>query len=650
MRFNFFFILSALFIASCSSSLKFTKDGTKAYEQKKFAIAATLLPKEIAKTKKEEDKITKFEMLAKSYHFMNKPEQEAESYQELVSITNTPLYYYNLALAQKRNEQYKEAMESLITYKELSFDALRSNPHIEMCKKALSYNDSSSNISIFNLEGINTSASEFSPVMFKNKLLFSSAQTECKGEEINPWTGEKFPDIFIAKGDKVDNWSAPESFDEVINTTASEGSICFNKNFTKAYFTRCHIEKKGNSYCAIYESEADGDFWNEAHKIQIFSDTVNVGQPFLNASNTRLYFSSDAPFGMGGHDIYYLEKRDTIWSDPINAGYYVNTDKDELFPFVDRDEHLFFSSNGKIGYGGLDIFKATANNKAFEQVEHLPFPINTGADDFGGFILLQSDEYTHGAILESAYFASSRKGGKGNDDIYLYEKRFVNFYKLLIQVVELNKFGEANEPKKPIKSAIVLFNGVEYKTDSLGKISIDLEANSDYKFLVSKKEYFNQSARVSTKGLSSVDSLTISLFKEIALEKIEEEHEIVIKNIYYDYDKASLRPESYPILENLLSFFNENADLSFEIGSHTDSRGSDEYNMDLSQRRAQSVVDYFIQNGVPSSQIIAKGYGESKLVNNCSNGASCSEEEHQKNRRTTFKVISSSGKVEESSE
>ena len=197
-----------------------------------------------------------------------------------------------------------------------------------------------------------------------------------------------------------------------------------------------------------------------------------------------------------------------------------------------------------------------------------------------------------------------------------------------------------------LPGAIILMKGQEKISPADGKLTFVLEADNDYKILVSKSNYFNRSIEFTTKGLKSADSLTITIFKEVELEKIFPEKEIVIQNIYYDYDKATLRPESLPILDKLVSFFEENKDLKIEIGSHTDSRGSDKYNEDLSQRRAQSVVDYFIAKGVPSAQLSAKGYGESKLINECANEIECSEDKHQENRRTTFKVISASGVLE----
>lgn len=312
---------------------------------------------------------------------------------------------------------------------------------------------------------------------------------------------------------------------------------------------------------------------------------------------------------------------------------------------------MYYSSDGKGGYGGLDIFKSSPDKFAFTTSVNLPFPINTGADDHSFIFLQEENPNSNAIIIEKAIFSSTRKEGKGMDDIYTYEKVFINYYALDLTVVEKQYQDPENSDSEvlglqALEGAIILMKGQEKITPVNGNLIFDLEADTDYKVLVSKTNYFNKSIQFSTKGLQSKDSLLITLFEEVELEKIFPETEIVIPNIYYDYDKATLREESLPVLDKLVSFFDENQDLKIEIGSHTDSRGSDKYNADLSQRRAQSVVDYFIAKGVPSEQLSAKGYGETKITNKCTNGVECSEDEHQKNRRTTFRVISADGIID----
>ncbi|MCB9255858.1 MAG: OmpA family protein [Chitinophagales bacterium] len=641
-----------LSLQACKTAALNINSGELAYEQKKFVLAIDLLKQEISKENDPQQKLNKLYMLADVYAQINDAPGESTTRQEIADLdSNNPLVYLELGLSQKKNEDYESAITNLERYKSMSQDVFNSNPHIAACKEILDAQNQVSNLVVSKLKGINSSASDYNALPYKNSsLVFSSSRNSSTGDFKHPWNGEKNPDIFISN--KNGNaYSTPESFSDFINTEKAEGGICFSKDFQKAYFTRCENAEFGNSYCKIYEIEADGDQWYEAKAMVIFSDTVNVGQAHLSADGNRLYFSSDAPYGFGGNDIYFIEKMDFAWSDPINAGFYINTEKDELFPTTDSEGNLYFSSNGRMGYGGLDIYKAAPDKLGFAQAEALPYPINCGADDFSFVFLKEKPQNAEDKILESAVFSSSRKGGEGSDDIYLYEKVFINLYELHLSIVEKSYSDSLDSESevlglKPLAGAIVLFKGQEKISASDGKLLFALEAESDYKILVTKTGYFNKSISFSTKGLSSRDSLLIKLYEEVELERIFPEKEIVIPNIYYDYDKASLRPESLPVLDQLISFFEENNDLRIEIGSHTDSRGSDKYNQDLSQRRAQSVVDYFIQKGVASAQLSAKGYGESKIINGCFNGVDCSEEKHQENRRTTFRVISAEGVLE----
>lgn len=645
-----YLLIIILFFQACKTGSGVVNNAEQAIEQKMFVRAEELLKADIANESDSFKKIEKLQLLAATYDEMNQPDGQVEALKQIVDLDQNPQYLFDLALAQKYAEDYTAALASLQKYQELTRDAFNSNPHIEFCKNAIK-NTGNSQISITNLQEINSSAADYAPRLFRNNdLVFTSTKAGSVGENAQPWDGQKNPDLYIAKYNK-NNWTSAKSFDEIINTELPEGVATFSKDFETMYFTRCDYNDLGKSFCRIFKAEADGDLWYEPKLLEIFSDTVNIGQPFLSQDGKRLYFSSDAPFGYGGNDIYFMIKNGSEWSQPYNAGFYINSEKDELFPTTDSKGNLYFSSNGKVGYGGLDIFKAAPDKQSFAKAEILPFPINTGADDFSFQFLKEPKANDDAAVLESAVFSSTRKGGQGNDDIYFYEKLFINFYALDLSVVE-KQFENPNDAKskllglQPLEMAIVLMDGKEKITAKDGKALYELEAEKDYKILVSKKDYFNKSIQISTKGLKSPDSLTITIYEQVELEKIFPETEITIPNIYYDYDKATLRAESLPVLDKLVSFFDENKDLTIEIGSHTDSRGSDKYNEDLSQRRAQSVVDYLIEKGVPSSQLGAKGYGENRILNRCKNGVECSEEEHQQNRRTTFRVISADGVLE----
>jgi outer membrane protein OmpA-like peptidoglycan-associated protein len=636
---------------ACKTGSLVINDGNKAFEQKKFVLATNLLKKEIAAENDQFKKIEKLQLLAQTYSEMNQPAGKVNALQEIKDLDANPQSLFDLALAQKQNEDYKSALANFRGYKTITNDSYYADPQIKFCQEVLDYLPTQSNIQISNLEKINSSAADYAAQLYKNgALVFTSTRASSIGDLTQPWDNQKSSDLFIVNKNKG-IWEGVDNFSEILNTPLAEGIATFTKNFETVYFTRCDFLDLGNSYCSIYQAEADGDTWYEPELLSIFSDSVNIGQAHLSSDGQRLYFSSDAPFGYGGNDIYFMIKNGGVWSQPYNAGFSINTEKDELFPTSDSKGNLYYSSNGKTGYGGLDIYKAAPDKFAFAPSSLLPFPINSGADDFSFLFIKEPVKGSQDLILESALFSSTRKGGKGNDDIYVYDKLFINFYALNLSVIE-KKYANPLDSESDIlgfqalPGAIILMKGQEKISPTDGKLSYKLEAETDYKVLVSKVNYFNRSIEFSTKGLKSADSLIITIFKEVELEKIFPEKEIVIQNIYYDYDKASLRAESLPVLDKLVSFFDENQDLTIEFGSHTDSRGSDKYNEDLSQRRAQSVVDYFIVKGVPSTQLKAKGYGESKIINECTNGVECSEEKHQENRRTTFRVISAAGVLE----
>ena len=275
------------------------------------------------------------------------------------------------------------------------------------------------------------------------------------------------------------------------------------------------------------------------------------------------------------------------------------------------------------------------------------YPINSGADDL--YLLLDKTKPTSptDTILKSGYLTSSRKNGKGFDDIYTYELFLRNTFVLIVKVFA-KKYENPDDSKSAVtgiellKDAKVELSSAFIKTlltDDKGLVQFDLEKETNYSIVAAKTGYLKNTATASTVGKINASLPKITINVDIELEKIFTNKDIELSNIYYDVAKATLRPESFPSLDSLLSIFSQNPDITVEIGSHTDSRGSDLYNMKLSQARAQSVVDYLISKGIAPDRLIAKGYGETRLLNNCGNGISCSEEEHQKNRRTTFRVV-----------
>ena len=648
-------LLSLALLFSCKAKEGVIKDGKKAYQYKKYVLASTLLTADYAKSN---DPVVQYDLAMKigdSYRMRNSNENAEIWYKkafELKADPNAGMMYGKML---KVNGKYTDAMTLFQKiYKDHKLS--EANLQREGCKDAIDWMSAAPYIKVENLREINSKAADFSLTPFgPNNFVFSSSRGDAKGDKFNEWTGEKNADLMLIK-----NFSAPVSLSDTLNSEAYEGTCVFNNSLKEIYFTRCSQSKNTNSYCRLYSSIFEEDEWSSPELIPLFGDTVNVGHPALSKDGRKLFFVSDAPGSFGGKDIYYVVKKGMGWSEPINAGRHVNTKGNEMFPTIGVNDVLYFSSDYHKGMGGLDIFKAelTENSRMYTNVTNLQYPINSSHDDFGLIKTKTKPKDADDFVKEQGYFTSNRKDGMGSDDLYKYTIEHINTYELIVKVIEktydstdilfLNPTGV-----KPLPNARIELTNLtrkEFKkngiTNEYGNYNHILSAGTDYEIKAlsplgsgNRAKYLSKTTTTSTKGLKSNDSMLIQIYVTIELEKIIPDKEIVINNIYYDLDKSNLRPESLPTLDSLVGFFKENNTLTIELGSHTDSRATNEYNQTLSQARAQSAVDYLISKGVPTSKIIAKGYGETKLINKCVDGIECSEEEHQKNRRTTFKIV-----------
>lgn len=347
---------------------------------------------------------------------------------------------------------------------------------------------------------------------------------------------------------------------------------------------------------------------------------------------------------------------DGSWGNPQNLGPGINTPGDEEFPQLNTDGKLYFASNGQEGMGGFDIFSAAKLNKQWSNVQNLRAPINSGADDFALVFdkVKPEDQYK---IKSQGYFVSNRPGGKGKDDIYFFVEEKAKVFLVKGDVVE-KRFEKAGDPNSNVVGftampsldvTLQMLDGKGnpvpnsqriIKSDNNGKFQFLVETDRTYKISASKQDYFTRSETASTNDFQKQDKDTVTAPVRLVLDKIYKNVQVNISNIYYDYNKANIRPDAAKVLDTLVNVLKENPNVKVEIGSHTDSRGKDAYNMRLSQARAQSVVDYLVQHGIDSTLLGAKGYGETQPVNKCTNGVKCTEEEFQANRRTTFKVTS----------
>lgn len=633
------------------------RDGETAYERKQFAVAVKMLQKEYKKSKSRIERGQIAYLLADSYRRINKSEQSIDWYRiafdNQYGVEALKEYAYGLKAA----ERYEEAK---LAFKELGIEI--GSPYeyrreIIACENAIRWKKQGSEEYQLELMDFNTGSADYSPVVYKDKqLVITSDRLSSTGDDTYNWTGNAFSDLFL-----VDlQTNTVSSFSNVLNTTDNEGTVAFNKAYTEVYFTRCFAPKKEDAYCKLMVSQINGNSWGPPRVLNFVEDKVNYVQPALSEDGNTLYFASDHPDGWGGFDIYESKRTAEGWSYPKLLSRSINTIGHEKFPYVDKDT-LYFSSDFHPGMGGLDIFKSYQTGQGnWTRAVNLKPPINSGGDDFS--YVVDHEAPKQGEVLQVGYFTSTRAEGIGSDDIYRFEKlppppqpepetvpeEIV--YSMVLDGYVLEKiYEDPTNPnskvlgRKPLPGATVEIrvdgNKRSVTVGEDGLFSINLEENTDYDFLASKENYLKNVNEFSTKGIAKDPNNPEMRFEiEIVLDKIFLDKEIRLENIYYDFDRWEIRDDAKPTLDELVENLKLNEDIRIQLSSHTDCRGQNRYNEDLSQKRAQSAVDYLISKGIDADRLVAKGYGENQLEVNCI-CARCTEEEHQRNRRTTFKII-----------
>lgn len=659
LRPSFLLVGLLVLLAACRGPVE-VRDGREAFTYKRYDRATELLARDYGRT---DDAVERHELavlLARSYSRMNEPEAAVTWYERALDDLYTDDAQRGYALALMRAERYDDARRAWSLYGERSYDRLTVSRYLPLVDEALAADSAPPpNIRLEPAGDLNTAGNDYAPSRHPDgRFFFASDGRTTTGDATSPWSGRPAGDIFQA-GRQGEGFTPPTQAPEAWITAANEGPVSISPDGQTAVFTRCGISDEEDLACGLWVSDRFGDTWGEPRPLDIVPDSINAGHATFSASGDTLFFSSDLRAGFGGNDIYFTVRTDTAWSYPRNAGNAINGPEDELFPTVGTGGTIYFSSRSHAGYGGLDIFRVTRSGRGWTAPENMGYGINSGADDMHYLVIRPFTPDARDGILEEVILSSTRTGGRGGDDIWRYRRIFYNEFvlELVVRTADHADTTDAESPvrgMKPLRGAFVEVTPMKDRggpttdgtTDADGRLTTPLVDNADHRVFVEKDGFFNRSITVTTRGRRAPTRTLIVVRDTVDLERIFPEKEIVIDNIYYDYDKATLRPESLPVLDTLVSFFEENSDLVIEIGSHTDSRGSDAYNERLSQARAQSVVDYLVDTGgVPREQLRAKGYGETRLVNRCSNGVDCTEEEHQENRRTTFRVLFDDGSV-----
>jgi len=549
-------------------------------------------------------------------------------------------YIFNYAEVLRNNGKYIDAIE---WYKKYAMIDAKGNTYIDYCK--LFQNAKPDTVyKVKNVVNLNSKNDDFGPVFYKDGLVFTSARgiTGAKVKDYS-WNGQPWLDVYqineLPKGIATKDI---KSIVGEVNTDMHEGPVTFSDDGNTMYFTRNNylnkkkIKAEDNKTIklSIYSATWDGKQWSNIKPFSYNNANYSCGHPALSSDGERLYFASDMPGGKGGTDIYVCFKQGEGWGMPINLGGLINTDRNEMFPYINSTDELYFASEGLPGFGGLDIFKAEMNeDDEWQPPVNMKAPVNSSYDDFS---------YVYDELNGFGYFASNRKNGAGGDDIYyVVDAVKDNFNKKKKQCFkEVNGYvidKNTNKYLAGVNVTVSTLDGInvfETVSDDNGYYSLSVPC--DYDSLVvtfNDSKYFIQKMGINPKTDPS------PLKKDILLDKIVIDKAIIVKNIYYDLDKYFIRPDAAVELDKLAKFLLDNPTVIIELSSHTDSRASNEYNMTLSDNRAKAAVEYLVQKGINIGRLYPKGYGETKLVNGCSDGVKCSEDEHQQNRRTEFRVI-----------
>lgn len=644
----------------------------KRFEHFQFAAAAPAYEKMASR------KIVKPQVLyrlAYSYDMMQQYQQALNWYKAYMKRDSADNHVWlRIGDLYKTLQQYDSAKIAYTKYSTTTGDAGKVKSKIAGCDSALVWLKNPQAISLVNEANINTNVSDWGATFYGSKIVFASEYTReniLELSEVNKdnygRTGNPYLKLYVADPrwhNKQDTlWQKEKlitDFSQKANAyKLHTGPVVFTKRLDTAYFTVTHTGKEiryektetrhevGTRKLELFYTvkDANGRWEKPVPFAYNNAQKYSVGAAALSNDGSILYFTSDMPGSVGKTDIWFCVKQaDGNWSDPKNCGPSINTADEEAFPTLAKDNTLYFSSKGHPGMGGLDIFSATGSLDKWSTPANLKAPLNSSYDDF-----YFSVDATMG------YLSSDRPGGAGNDDIYSFVLPEPVKPKPAVIVVVLNVIVK-NETNNTVieKAGVQLTNkgrNADWQkyTDVAGTTAFLLEGNSKYTVKASREGLISDSLQFETGELLKSDTI----YKTLVLKAIpvkpkpepvkEKEYNVgdrfVLEDLYYDFDKSNIRPDAALVLDKLIVILEKYPTMEIELSSHTDSRGNDNYNLILSQKRATSAVQYLIAHGIKASRVKAKGYGETRLLNRCKNGVVCTDAEHQLNRRTEVMVL-----------
>ena len=528
--------------------------------------------------------------LGECYQKMHRYNDAVTAYDKVNGLGhyNNTGFYLNYGLVLKTKERYTDAKVAFKMYADMAPSDTRGVFYMNSCDTILKDHQFDMPVTVIAVSSLNSNSSDLCPMLYKDGVvIISSRKADGHGSKIYNWDGENYLHVFYAKKGKNDTsfGSVTPIESDLINRPYHNGPVCFSRNFDTIYFNSVNKDLKGKKKKTlniernkIYFAVNKNGSWVDIKPFQYNNDTFSVATPYLTKDGSRIYFASDMPGGYGGTDIYYCNKQGSSWGKPINMGPNINTFGNEKFPGIDPSGNFYFSSDGYMGYGGMDICVAKAANGSYAQAYVLKAPYNSAADDYGVTFTKE------GRI---GYFSSNRNGGKGDEDIYYF-----------------------NLDKDSLPCPI---------TTSMYVIG--------YKCPPKQKQ------------LAIVDTVIKDTTRKYitANNSVKEDNTVVAKKIImripFDFNKSNIRPDAARVLDSIAKVLHKTPGLNMTVNGYCDSRGTYPYNQTLSEQRSRATVDYLVSKGIAKKRLVPKGYGKTKFLNECTEGVVCTDDKQEVNRR-----------------
>ena len=603
MRIKLYVIVTAvcLLLTGCGAE-QAMKKGDKFFALGEYFDASTQYRKAYTQTSPKERELRGKRALkmAECYRRINYTQKAIAAYNNAVRYRQTDsLTYLRLAQQLMKNGQYKEAEK----YYKMMIDSVADHPlalvGLRSAQKAPQWKQEGSAYTVKRENFFNSRRADYSPMLSgtdNEYLYFTSTRNQSKGDELSGITGTKNGDIFFSQKDEKGKWQRPEVIDTELNSNEDEGACCFSPDGRTMYLTQCKTDPDYPRYATIVTSNRSDAAWSKGQELQLTRDTLSAyAHPAVSPDGQWLYFASDMPGGMGGYDIWRVRLTTSGVGGVENVGAPINTPGDELFPTFRPNGDLYFSSDGHEGMGGLDIYIAhiVSNISESYEITHPGYPLNSAGDDFG---------MTLEGRKNQGFFSSNRGDGKGWEHIYSF------YYPEIVQTVK----GWVYEAEGyELTQALVYMVGndgtnLKLNVKGDGSFTQEIKPGVDYVFLGTCKGFLNHQEHLNVEPVTKSEEYVL----QFPLASITAP--VMIDNIFYDFDKATLRPESTAALDKLVLLLQENPNVTIELSAHCDYKGSAEYNKRLSQRRAEAVVAYLIEHGIEQDRLTPVGYGKEK--------------------------------------